>query len=154
MFSTAFPTLGPVFGLVASLAFSSAYATSNIFLGNLSAKWNKNLMLCLGLIGFSLTSIMTGMTNSLLIVTLMRFIFGICSSAINAPIYQLIATNFPVEFRSTANAIENLGYSTGVMFASFSVLLIQKYGWRANYIIQGVQGVILGILALMILQSP
>lgn len=82
-------------------------------------------MLAVGVIGFSATSLVAGTVNSLTVFAACRFFFGLFASAINAPIYQLIATNFPPEFRATANSIENSGYWLGAGIASFMVLIIK-----------------------------
>jgi hypothetical protein len=94
MISVAFPQMASVYGIVASVTFSVAYAVSNIFMASASKRWNKKLMLCLAMIGMSCMSLTSGMTESLLMFSICRFTFGIFASAINAPIYQLIASNF------------------------------------------------------------
>lgn len=83
-----------------------------------------------------------------------RFFFGLFASAINAPIYQLIASNFPPEFRATANSIENSGYWLGAGIASFMVILIKNYGWRAMYYTMGGTGVTLGLLCALFIKNP
>jgi sugar phosphate permease len=154
MMQAAFPELAGVYGIVASVMFSVAYSFSNIFMSNASKSWNKKIMLGLALIGFSCTSLAAGLTNSLAVFAGLRFLFGIFASAINAPIYQLIATTFPIEFRTTANSIENLGYRFGAMFASFMVIIIKNYGWRAMYVGMGSFGVALGLTALAVVKNP
>lgn len=154
MLQAAYPQLQPIYGLVASLMFSAAYSTSNIFVSSLSKNWNKRVMLAVGVIGFSSTSLIAGSVNSLAIFAFMRFLFGIFASAINAPIYQLIATNFPPEFRATANSIENSGYFLGAGVASFMVLIIKNYGWRAMYFTMGGAGVLLGLMCALFIKNP
>ena len=87
MLQAAYPQLGPIYGLVASLMFSAAYSTSNIFMSSQSKNWNKRVMLGLGVVCFSLTSLIAGASNSLAVFAIMRFFFGLAASSINAPIY-------------------------------------------------------------------
>ena len=87
MMREAFPGLAPIYGIVASLMFTIAYSTSNIFMSALSTNWNKRIMLATAIIGFSCTSLIAGVTNSLLIFAAMRFLYGMFASAINAPMY-------------------------------------------------------------------
>jgi MFS family permease len=87
MMSAAFPQLSAYYAIVASVMFSVAYSCSNIYMGNASKKWNKKAMLCAGVIGFSATTLTAGMTDSLMVFAVCRFLFGVCASAINAPIY-------------------------------------------------------------------
>ena len=105
MLSVAYPGLAPIYGIVASLMFSAAYSTSNIVMSQIFQDWNKKKMLAAGVILFSLSSVTAGTVNSLFVFALMRFLFGLSASAINTPIYEMIAQNFPIEYRSTANAI-------------------------------------------------
>lgn len=87
MLVAAYPQLIPIYGIVASLMFSAAYSTSNIVMSSQSKNWNKKWMLAIGAIGFSMTSVIAGYSNSLVVFALMRFCFGVFASAINAPIY-------------------------------------------------------------------
>ena len=66
----------------------------------------------------------------------------------------MIATNFPPEYRTTANAIENSGYWLGAGLASFMVLIIKNSGWRAMYYTMGSFGIILGGLTLAFVKNP
>lgn len=111
-------------------------------------------MLAIGVIGFSSTSLIAGSSNSLAIFATCRFFFGLFASAINAPIYQLIATNFPPEFRATANSIENSGYWLGAGIASFMVLIIKQWGWRAMYFTMGGAGLTLGLICAFFIKNP
>lgn len=154
MLTNAFPGLTPIFGIVASLMFSAAYSSSNIFMSALSTNWNKRIMLALAVAAFSATTIAAGATNSLLIFASMRFVFGVCASAINAPIYQVIAREFPPEMRATANSVENLGYKIGMGFASLSVLIIRQWGWRVHYKLIGSLGILVGLVALLFVRNP
>lgn len=54
----------------------------------------------------------------------MRFLYGLFASAINVPIYQLIANNFSPKYRSIANAVETSGYWIGNGLTSLVVLII------------------------------
>jgi sugar phosphate permease len=83
----AFPDLAPIFGIVASLMFSIAYSSSNIFMSALSTKWNKRAMLAVAILGFTCTTLVSGATSSLLLFATMRFMYGVFASAINTPIY-------------------------------------------------------------------
>lgn len=152
--STAFPKIKLYYGIIASLMFSVAYACSNIFMSDLSKGWNKKWMLGIGVLGFASSSMIAGVTNSLVIFAIMRFTFGVFASAINAPIYQLIAANFPVEYRTSANAVENTGYHLGAGVASFMALIIRAYGWRTMYMCMGSFAFMIGVLILLLVKNP
>lgn len=72
----AYPNLQNYYGLLSGPAFSLAYALSGLFWGKAADKYNRNRMLALCCIGWSLTSIATGSFNSLAVLALMRFGLG------------------------------------------------------------------------------
>ena len=90
-----FPELIPIFGLVGSGLFGLSYCTTNVIMSAKSKSLNKKMMLSVALFGMSLTMFGTWSAPSLSMFALNRFLFGIFAAGINAPIYQLIATNFP-----------------------------------------------------------
>ena len=102
-----------------------SYACANVVMSAKSKKWNKKIMLCVSLVGMCLTMLGSAISNTLGFFALNRFLFGCFASAINVPIYQLIASNIPQKYRSTANAIENSGYHIGAGFASVMILIIK-----------------------------
>lgn len=142
------------YGAVADVSVGVAYGILNLFMSDLSKGWNKKWMLGIGVLGFASSTMLAGMTNSLLLFAGMRFIFGAFASAINAPIYQLIASNFPIEYRTSANAVEASGYHLGAGVASLMALIIRGYGWRAMYMCMGSAAFTLGLLVLLFVKNP
>ena len=84
----------------------------------------------------------------------MRALFGFFASAINVPIYTLIAREFKPEFRATANSFDCAGYYFGGGIASFLTIIIKKYGWRAMYQAQSLMGITLGLLIAFFVKNP
>lgn len=154
MIRAQFPELIPIFGLVGSGLFGLPYCCNNVVMSAKSKKWNKKLMLSVALFGMSLSMLGTWASNSLTQFAFNRFLFGVFSAGINAPIYQLIATNFPQKYRSTANAIENSGYFVGAGLASFMIIAIKNYGWRFAYLLSGISGMTLFVLNLLFIKNP
>lgn len=154
MLQASFPELAPVYGLVASLLFSTGYAPNNIMMSALSSNWNKKKMLAIGVALMSMTSIISGSTHVFLLFAIMRFFYGLFASAINVPIYQLIATNFSPKYRSTANAVETSGYWIGNGATSLLVLVIQRFGWRAMYLLMGSTGLALAAAVMLFIKDP
>lgn len=154
MLRAQFPELVPVFGLVASGLFGAAYCTTNIIMSSKSKNWDKKRMLSIALLGMSVAMFGNGSASTLGIFSLNRFLFGVFAAAINAPIYQMIAANFPPQYRSTANAIENSGYYLGAGFASVMVLAIKQFGWRSIYYISGGAGLLLLTLTQLFIKNP
>lgn len=111
-------------------------------------------MLGIGILGFASSSLIAGATNSLILFAAMRFTFGLFSAAINAPMYQLISANFPLKYRTTANAVEASGYHLGAGVASFMALIIRSSGWRAMYRCMGSFAFTIGVLIMLFVKNP
>lgn len=142
------------YGLISSFVFSSSYSTLGVWAGVLSGKMNRKILLGVSCILWSLTSVGAGAINSFVFFILMRFALGAFESACNPASYSIIADYFPPAYRSTANAIETSGSYVGGGIASFSVILIAKYGWRGMYQILGWLGVIVGAASLFLIKEP
>lgn len=154
MISAAYPQMHLYYGLISSFVFSSSYSTLGVWAGVLSGKMNRKVLLGISCILWSLTAVGAGAVNSFAFFVLMRFLLGAFESACNPASYSIIADYFPPAYRSTANAIETSGSYVGGGIASFSVILIAKYGWRAMYQILGWLGVIVGLASLVLVKEP
>jgi len=66
----------------------------------------------------------------------------------------LIASNFPIEYRTSANAVEASGYHLGAGIASLMALIIRSHGWRAMYMCMGSAAFTLGLLVLLFVKNP
>ena len=75
-------------------------------------------------------------------------------SVCNPAAFSLIRDYFPPEYRSTANSIFSSGIYVGQAVSSLSIILIDNYGWRENYMITGLYGAVVALLAALILREP
>jgi MFS family permease len=73
---------------------------------NINRKW----LLSIGCLLWSITTVVSGMTDRFSIFVAMRIALGIICSICNPAAYSLIRDYFPPAFRSTANSI----YSSGI----------------------------------------
>jgi MFS family permease len=142
------------FGLISSFVFSSSYSVLGVWAGILSEKMSRKWLLGLSCILWSATTYFAGAIPGFAFFCLMRFMLGAFESACNPASYSIIADYFPSNYRSTANAIETAGSYVGGGLASFCVILIAKYGWRAMYKIIGGGGMIMGALSILLIKEP
>jgi sugar phosphate permease len=154
MITASYPQLFAYYGVISSFAYSVTYSTLGVWAGVLSGKMNRKVLLAISCILWSLTTVGGGAINSFAFFCMMRVALGAFQSACNPASYSIIADYFPPAYRSTANAIETSGSYVGGGIASFSVILIAKYGWRAMYQIIGWLGVAVGVAALLVIKEP
>ena len=150
----AFPSLFKNYALLSGPAFGISYGVGGIFMGQLVDKFPRKYVLGVVCLGWSLASITTGMTNSFLVLCLMRFLVGICVSATEPCAYSLLGDYFPQRLRTTANSLLNTGTYLGAGIASLSVMLVAQYGWRFAYTTIGSCGVLFALLTFLTLREP
>ena len=149
-----FPTLTQNYGLLSGPAFSVSYAVAGVFMGILVDKVNRKDLLIVSTLIFSISSMVSGYTNSFAVLFLMRFILGLFVSGIEPAGFSILGDYFPRKKRSTANALLGTGGYLGGGISALLVMVIQKYGWRAAYYVQGIFGIVMAVLGLLLMREP
>ena len=84
----------------------------------------------------------------------MRVLFGVFSAACNPPALGLIRDYFPPNSRTLANSFFLTSDYLGCCFSSLSIILIKNFGWREDYEITGIFGILIGLAVLFYLKEP
>ena len=121
---SAFPSLLENYSLLSGPAFSISYSIAGIFMGLLVDKINRKTLLAAACVGCSVTSLISGTTNSFTILCLMRFITGMAVSATEPAAFSILGDYFPKRLRSTANSVMNTASYLGSGIASLIVLVV------------------------------
>lgn len=151
---TAFPSLFKNYALLSGPAFGISYGVGGIFMGQLIDRYPRKLVLGMVCLGWSLASITSGLTQSFLVLCLMRFMVGVFVSATEPCAYSLLGDYFPARMRTTANSLLNTGTYLGAGLASLSVMLVAQLGWRATYMTIGGVGMMLSAVTAFALREP
>lgn len=151
--AVAYPKLNEYYGLLSGLAFSLSFSVCGIFAGIAVDKYNRVRLLSIMAILWSVTSVVTGSVNSLLVLALMRFFLGATLSAAEPAMYSIVADYFPTKMISTANSILFAGSYVGAAASSLCIMLTSKFGWRGAFNIMGYGGILAG-LAMLIVREP
>jgi len=149
-----YPSLPANYGLLSGPAFSISYAISGILMGLLIKKYNRKMLISLATIIWSLTSIISGTTNSFAVLFLMRFLLGCFVSATEPVGFSLVGDYFPKNMRTTANSIIGTATYIGSASAALILFLTRSFGWRKAYLCTGGFGLIIGILGLIFIKDP
>ena len=115
---------------------------------------NRIILLGSASIMWSLTSLISGNNQNFEVFIICRILLGIFASACDPPAYALIRDYFPPSFRSKANSIFKFASYLGGALSSLSIIFIKTYGWRDDYIITGIFGIIAGISCIIFLKEP
>lgn len=149
-----FPNLSTNYGLLSGPAFSISYAISGILIGLLIKKFNRRMLISFAAIIWSLSSIVSGTTNSFSILFLMRFVLGCFVSATEPVGFSLVGDYFPKNMRGTANSIIGTASYIGSASAALVLFLTRAFGWRNAYFCTGGFGLLIGLLGLIFIKDP
>lgn len=152
-------------GLLIGTTFAVFYALLGIPLGRLADAWNRTRLVTLGLFGWSLMTMASGLATNLVQLAAARTVVGIGEASANPSAYSLISDSFPKHQRATALAL----YSTGVAFGLGLSLWVGGAvvdlwhawypsggaplglkGWQAAFLAVGAPGLILTLLMLKV----
>ena len=143
------------YGLLGGVAYSLSFSIAGIFAANkIDKSNNRSKILGITCILWSLSSILTGSINSLLVLAVCRVMLGIAQSAAEPTMYSLMSDYFPAKRQASVNGALEAATYVGTACSSLFVLITAKYGWRMSYNIMGIAGVIIGMLTLAIVKEP
>ena len=154
--------LGPAFMLDMNLAYNNttwsalAQAISTAacapILGKLGDIFGRRKTLLLGILVFTLGSILSALSASLLFLLIARFVVGIGTAAIAPTVMSYIITEFPPKQIAKGFSLYMLISSAAVIFGpTLGGLILEASGWRALMWISSIICVVFLLLCFFIL---
>ena len=132
-------------GLIIS-AFFLAYAGFQIPGGFLADKFGPRKVMALAIIWWSIFTTLTGVTTSLGLLLVVRFLFGIGEGCFPASSWKAISSYFPSKVRGRATAIQSSVNTLGPALAAIIAAgIIQHFGWHNVFIFLGFPGLLVGL---------
>ena len=151
-------------GLLYGLAFAAFYTTLGLFAAGMADLWNRPAVIASGVVLWSLATAACGLASSYAQLFIARMLVGVGQAALSPAAYSLLADYFPPKERLRATATYAAGLYLGVGLASLTGGLVINWvagggsanlpllgalsGWQVVFIIVGLPGVLLGVLAL------
>jgi predicted MFS family arabinose efflux permease len=122
-------------------SFTLTYAFAGIPLGYLSDRFNRKVIIIIGLTIWSLVTGATGLSWSFLSFFFIRLLVGIGEASCAPSANSLIGDLYPSEQRARAVGVFMLGLPLGLVLA-FVVVggLAEAYGWRVPFLFAAVPG--------------
>ncbi|MDZ7716836.1 MAG: MFS transporter [Balneolaceae bacterium] len=141
-------------GLLYGTAFSFIYAVCGIPMGRLADLYSRKLMIVLGLIVWSVMTILSGFATSLTFLITARMLVGVSESALSPAVYSLLSDYFKPAQRATVFSIYAAGIFVGIGLAFLGGgTVAQLYDWRTALIVVGVPGLVLAVVAWFIIKE-
>ncbi|NGP89583.1 spinster family MFS transporter [Fodinibius halophilus] len=135
-------------GLMYGTAFSLIYAVCGIPMGRLADIYSRKVMIVVGLIVWSLMTVISGFAGSLASLIIARFFVGISESALSPAVYSLLSDYFRPSQRATVFSIYAAGIFIGIGVAFLGGgTIAQAYDWRTALFVVGAPGLIIAAIA-------
>lgn len=134
------------FGMLNSMFFF-AYALAQVPSGILTQKFGNKIMIILGLIFWSVFTILTPLATSFFMLCVIRVLFGIGESPIYASNTAFNNNWFSKKEKAKAASFVLAGSYFGPVVAPFvGVWIVEEYGWRSIFYIFGAIGILIAIV--------
>lgn len=141
-------------GLLYGTAFSFIYAVCGIPMGRLADLYSRKLMIVLGLVVWSLMTVVSGFATSLTFLIVARMFVGVSESALSPAVYSLLSDYFRPEQRATVFSIYASGIFIGIGTAFLAGgTVAQLYDWRTALIAVGAPGLLLAAVAWWVIKE-
>lgn len=135
-------------------AYFLGYAMGQIPWGMAADRYGSRLAITLSVLGVSLSTLMFGFSNSILLAAVSRFFAGLLGAGVFVPCVRLVSSWFNAEERGTALGVLNIGGSTGLVATSWVVpLLALSLGWRTSVKLTGVFGLLIAVTLWLLLRE-
>jgi MFS family permease len=141
-------------GLIGSM-FMVAYIVASPFTGVIGDRWARRYLVGLGVLVWSLATVLSGLATSYHHLLLARSVIGIGEAGFGVVSPTLISDLFSRERRgrmlSFFYVAIPVGSALGFLLGGYAG---QHYGWRAAFFIAGTPGLLLGLLAFRMPEPP
>ncbi|TCZ79315.1 MFS transporter [Paenibacillus albiflavus] len=138
--------------------YTLSFAVALIIGGRLGDRYGRKKMLIIGVVGFTITSMLCGLATSVVILTAARIIQGLSAALISPQVLSIIQVSYPPEKRGAIfgwyGAIQGLASTTGQIIGG--VLLAANpwdLGWRTIFFFSIPVGLLILFLAPSISES-
>lgn len=126
------------FGVLVS-SFFWIYVPAQLFAAWLVAKINPYRTLVVGLIVWSLATILMGFASGFVALLMLRLVLGVGESAAFPASSKLLSQHLPVQKLGLANAMISSGIILGPAVGTFLGGMLMAYaGWRALFVVFGI----------------
>ena len=150
---------GTDFQLLVGPAFIYTFATAALIMGFLLDKFNRPIIMSVGIMVFSVSCILMGISNAFWQLIVLRMGIALGEAVCRPAASSLIAESFSPDNRGVANGIFSWGVYFGYGMAYiFGIYLTEAdilgYDWRAAYVIGGAPGILISVAIFLTVREP
>jgi MFS family permease len=142
-------------GLMTGTAFAIFYCTLGIPIARLAERRNRPWIIGLSLAAWSGFTALCGLAQNFWQLVLARIGVGVGEAGCTPPAHSLIADYTRREQRASAMAIYSMGNPVGALIGVVTGgLVADAFGWRTAFVLVGLPGILLAIVAVLTLVEP
>ncbi len=142
-------------GFLSGIAFAAFYAVMGIPIARWADRGNRVVIIVLTTALWSVTVALCGFAAGFVQLLIIRIGVAIGEAGCVPPAHSLIADYFGRAERPRAVAVYMLGAPVALVLGSFGAgWLNELHGWRTTFVLLGLPGIVLAILAAFTLREP
>lgn len=142
-------------GLLTGFAFAAFYAVLGLPMARIADRGDRRLVISISVAVWSAMTALCGVANNFVQLALARIGVGIGEAGAIPPAQSLIADYFPPAQRARAISVFMTSATFGYIGAfSGGAYIAANYGWRAAFLVMGVPGLLLAVVAALVLKEP
>lgn len=142
-------------GLLLGLAYGASFAVASLLIGPIIDRTRRVNLLAAMLALWSLATAACGLATGFAMLLAMRVLVGIAEAGSSPAAFSLLSDIFPPSRRGMAIGVYKIGAPVGIMTASLvGAHVAERYGWRAAFLVAGVPGILLALVAWRGLDEP
>lgn len=135
-------------GLLGGVAFSLLYGTLGIPIARLAERSDRITIISVSVGLWSAMTALCGFASSFAHLLIARVGVGIGEAGANAPVQSFLSDLFPPDRRGTVIGILGLSVPIGIVVGGIGgAWVAEHYGWRAAFLVVGLPGLLLAVLA-------
>jgi len=142
-------------GAMSGLAFALFYTVLGLPIARAAERGHRPFIIAAALAVWSLFTALCGLAQNFTHLLLARIGVGIGEAGCTPPAHSLITDYVPKEKRASALAFYSMGTPLGSLVGlGLGGVIADAYGWRMAFIVCGIPGVILAVVAALTLVEP
>lgn len=142
-------------GAMSGLAFALFYTVLGLPIARLAERGNRPYIIGAALAVWSGFTALCGLAQNFTQLLLARIGVGVGEAGCTPPAHSLITDYVPKEKRASALAFYSMGTPLGSLVGmGLGGIIADAYGWRMAFIVCGIPGIVLAIIAALTLVEP
>jgi predicted MFS family arabinose efflux permease len=143
------------FGLLGGAAFALFYAVFGLPIARLAERFSRVGIISVCIALFSAMTALSGLAASYLQLLALRMGVGVGEGGCSPAAHSLLSDHYPPRQRASALAIYSIGSPLGSLLgAALGGWIAQTFSWRAAFMVVGLPGLALALLARLTLREP